>query len=412
MGESKPNVESRFRYDSLKKSEVFFWLGFWTLYIKFFVQSISIFNADELILRFLLLFGSLFLIIRFLCLLSSRSIGFFATVGILLGLLSYAMSGETILFTTILIVVSAYSISVQTILREWTRVTGCILAIMTIAYVVSRALGITVGNVFVNIGGSSEIRNALFFVHPNYCAVVFFAWAIALSCRKDLHAGIKITALILSGIAIRYIAGSRTSAVCLLLFCLLCLLLRWWQSHYMRGFYRFCSISLIVLPLLLALLTFWIASFWFTGPSFSQSISNFLTGRPALWWAQWNFVGLTVFGQHAFTGVISIRGTMHDIHTVDGMYASFLFNIGLSGFIWLILSIFRTIKSRKRDDIDFIYISALLSIFILGFTEWHSANVIVCIPLILLSTSAQPLKNLSYGARRQKKNRLERVEIK
>lgn len=147
---------------------------------------------------------------------------------------------------------------------------------------------------------------------------------------------------------------------------------------------------IVAVPLVLFLFTLWISAIWFMGPNFSQAASDFLTGRPALWWAQWNYAGLTVFGHHAFEGVLLIRGTFHDIHTVDGMYASFLFNLGVAGFAWLLVLAWRAFK--LKEGIDPIFAAALIAIFIFAFTEWHAVNAAVCAPLILLSRGMVPIE--------------------
>ena len=87
-----------------------------------------------------------------------------------------------------------------------------------------------------------------------------------------------------------------------------------------------------------------------------------------------------------------IRGTIHDIHTVDGMYASFLFNIGIAGFAWILVLVKRFFAwGGVREPI---YVAALLTTFIFGFTEWHAMNAVVCVPLILL---AEGLRNAEKG---------------
>lgn len=373
-------------------SSVLFWLGFWSLFVKFFLESIILFESFEALLKVFQLFGCAFLLLRTVVLVIKGSSSGLGLVGVCLGILSYLLSGESVLLTTSLILSAAYEIDFQAIIRSWARAVTVILVSMLCIYVVAGVLGESVGKTWLNIGGISSSRGALLFVHPNYCAAVFFVWAMAMWCRFDVGLEVKI---LVGGIATSvffYIAGSRTSAVSLLLFFMFVFILKVWKRRSCRSFSKWAPRFTLGIPLMLFLLTYWISAIWFTGPAFSQTASDFLTGRPALWWAQWNYSGLSIFGHHAFEGIVLIRGTIHDIHTVDGMYASFLFNIGIAGFAWILVLVKRFFAwGGVREPI---YVAALLTTFIFGFTEWHAMNAVVCVPLILL---AEGLRNAEKG---------------
>lgn len=365
------------------KSAVFFWLGFWALFAKFFLQGIVLVEVDKIVLDVLLLFGCAFLGIRAVILPMEGQASGLGLVGICLGLLSYVLSGESVLLTTSLLLTAAYKIDIYTILRCWTRAVTAIIVLMLWAYIVSLFIGFTVGKTWIDIGGLSSIRGALFFSHPNYCAAVFSAWAMAMFCRRDTRWVMKLITAAIAMAVIIVIAGSRTSLVSLCIFFVVAAAFTSWRKRNGDSFTRWFSCIVVAVPLFLAVFTFWISAFWFPGPDFNQALSDFLTGRPALWWAQWDCAGLTLFGHHAFTGNVLIRGTVYDIHTVDGAYASFLFNIGIAGFIWLLVLAFRAFNHRNTTDP--IWAAALIAIFVFGFTEWHAINAILFTPLIFLS---------------------------
>ena len=232
-----------------KKSEVFFWLGFWILFAKFFLQSIVIFEIPDEI--------------------------------------SYFLSGESVLLTTALVITSAYGIDYQKILRCWVLAVSSILVIMMLTYLSAFLLGDSIGLTWTNIGGMSSQRGALLFSHPNYCAVVFFAWAMSVWCLKGMSHFLKITAGFLALIIIIFITGSRTSALSLCAFFGIYFIFHFWESRRIESFKRFIPKLLPFLPLMLCILTFWISAVWFMSPHFNQKISDLFTGRPALWWAQW-----------------------------------------------------------------------------------------------------------------------------
>lgn len=366
-----------------KKSDVFFWFGFWILFAKFFLQAIIIFEIPDEIFRVFLLFGITFLGIRTALLVLEGKCSWMATLGVCLGVLSYFLSRESVLLTTTLVITSSYGIEYQKILRYWVLAVSSILLFMMFSYFAALLLGDSIGLTWTNIGGMSSQRGALLFSHPNYCAVVFLAWAMSVWCLKGASHFLKLTAGFLALIVIIFITGSRTSALSLCAFFVIYFIFHFWESRRIESFKRFIPKLLPLLPLMLCLLTFWMSAVWFTSPHFKQEISDLFTGRPALWWAQWYYAGLTLFGHHAFEGTLLIRGDYHVISTVDGMYASLLYNIGIAGFVW-ILSLISKINSFgfRLDATD---AAALSAVFILGFTEWHALNAIVFIPLALLS---------------------------
>lgn len=377
-----------------KKSEVFFWFGFWILFAKFFLQSIVIFEIPDEIFRVFLLFGIAFLVIRTGLLILEDECSWMAALGVCLGVFSYFLSGESVLLTTALVITSAYGIDYQKILRCWVLAVSSILAIMMFTYFAALLLGDSIGLTWTNIGGMSSQRGALLFSHPNYCAVVFFAWAMSVWCLKGMSHFLKITAGLLALIIIIFITGSRTSALSLCAFFAIFFIFHFWESRRKVSFGRFIPKLLPFLPLMLCLLTFWISAVWFMSPHFKQEISDLFTGRPALWWAQWNYAGLTLFGHHAYEGTLLIRGDYHVISTVDGMYASLLYNIGIAGFIWILALISKINSFGFR--LDATVAAALFAVLILGFTEWHALNAIVFIPLALLSIGVTSQKHDTF----------------
>ncbi|WP_147334503.1 MULTISPECIES: hypothetical protein [unclassified Collinsella] len=372
------------------RSSVFFWMGFWVLFAKFFLQATVFVAVEGAFAKVLLLFGCAFLAFRVAVLFLEGHSSGLGIIGICLGTVSYVLSGESVLLTTSLLLTAAYEIDPQSILKCWSRAVTAIIVLMIWTYVIARLMGVTIGLQWSDIGGLSSNRSALFFIHPNYCAAVFFAWAMAMFCRTDVHIALRGIVGAISTSVIVAVAGSRTSAASLLLFYALVVVLTAWSNRAGSGFVKWVPRVIVAVPLVLFLFTLWISAIWFMGPNFSQAASDFLTGRPALWWAQWNYAGLTVFGHHAFEGVLLIRGSFHDIHTVDGMYASFLFNMGVAGFAWLLVLAWRAFK--LKEGIDPIFAAALIAIFIFAFTEWHAVNAAVCAPLILLSRGMVPIE--------------------
>ena len=220
----------------MDKSSVLFWLGFWSLFVKFFLESIILFESFEAILKVFQLFGCAFLLLRTVVLVIKGSSSGLGLVGVCLGILSYLLSGESVLLTTSLILSAAYGIDFQTIIRFWARAVTVILVSMLCIYVVAGVLGESVGKTWLNIGGISSSRGALLFVHPNYCAAVFFVWAMAMWCRFDVGLEVKILVGGIATLVIFYIAGSRTSAVSLLLFFMFVFILKAWKRRSCRSF--------------------------------------------------------------------------------------------------------------------------------------------------------------------------------
>lgn len=364
-----------------EKTRYLFWLGFWLLLAKFILQSTVFIKVDELFLKFLLLFGILFLVMRVAFMVGEHEHPVLVGVTLVIAAMSYALSGETILLTTFLVIFGAAGIGSQKILGAWLKVVGVLLSIMLLAYAVEQMSGYSSGMVFKDIGGFSSERNALYFNHPNYCAAFFFAFALAFMCRRGVSIPAKVLIYLGCLSVIYFIAASRTSALTLMLFSVFVLVLKLLKSKRLFVVERGAA---FMVPIFLMLLTLWIAVYWYTSSFYSQSLNDLLTGRPTLWWAQWSNVGFSLFGQRAFTGQVITYGTIHSVSTIDSFYSYMIFNAGIAGFICILVLYWRWLRT-SFSEIAIVQIAALMAVWTFGFCEWHAINVLVCIPLVMFA---------------------------
>lgn len=371
-----------------QKSLPLFWLGFWLLFIKFLWQATVVVPVDEMVLRVLLLWGMAFLALRIAVLLPHYKRRVLVVGSLLVAAISYALSGETVLLSTLLVVFAATGVGAQNVIRAWCRAVAPVLVLMLVCYGVAELMGETIGETFSDIGGLRDARSALFFVHPNYCGAFFFSYAIGQCLRKDVSVPMKVICYLGSLAVIYFITGSRTSTLSLLSYPVFALALRIAFGRIGESAAKGMSIIIVLVPVLLAVFTCWLSSYWFTSPMFSQGLSDLLTGRPALWWAQYNYAGLTLLGQPAFQGTVLVRGTYHEVATVDGMYSSFLYNIGLVGFLCILVLFYLWARRAKSSELELMS-AAILALFLFGFCEWHAANALVCIPLLLLGDAVE-----------------------
>lgn len=371
-----------------QKSLPLFWLGFWLLFIKFLWQATVVVPVDEMVLRLLLLWGMAFLALRIAVLLPYYKRRALVMGSLLASAVSYVLSGETVLLTTLLVVFAATGVGAQKVIRAWCRAVAPVLVLMLACYGMAELMGETVGETFSDIGGLRDMRGALFFIHPNYCGAYFFSYAIGQCLRKDVSAPMKVVCYLGSLAVIYFITGSRTSTLSLLSYPALALGLRIAFGRIGERAAKGTSIIVVLVPVLLTVFTYWLGSYWFTSPMFSQGLSDLLTGRPALWWAQYNYAGLTLFGQPAFQGTVLVHGTYHEVTTIDGMYSSFLYNIGLVGFLCILALLYLWARRAKSNELELMS-AAVLTLFLFGFCEWHAANALVCIPLLLLGDAME-----------------------
>ena len=75
----------------MDKSSILFWLGFWSLFVKFFLESIILFESFETILKVFQLFGCAFLLLRTVVLAIKGSSSGLGLMGVSLGILSYLL---------------------------------------------------------------------------------------------------------------------------------------------------------------------------------------------------------------------------------------------------------------------------------------------------------------------------------
>ena len=164
------------------RSSVFFWMGFWVLFAKFFLQATVFVAVEGAFAKVLLLFGCAFLAFRVAVLFLEGHSSGLGIIGICLGTVSYVLSGESVLLTTSLLLTAAYEIDPQSILKCWSRAVTAIIVLMIWTYVIARLMGVTIGLQWSDIGGLSSNRSALFFIHPNYCAAVGYGHVLSNGC--------------------------------------------------------------------------------------------------------------------------------------------------------------------------------------------------------------------------------------
>lgn len=371
-----------------QKSLPLFWFGFWLLFIKFLWQATVVVPVDEMVLKVLLLWGMAFLALRIAVLLPHYKSRAFVVGSLLVAAISYVLSGETVLLSTLLVVFAATGVGAQKVIRAWCRAVVPVFVLMLACYGVAELMDEAVGVTFSDIGGLRDTRGALFFIHPNYCGAYFFSYAIGQCLRKDVSVPMKVSCYLVSLTVIYFITGSRTSTLSLLSYPVFAFALRIVFGRIGERAAKGTSIVIALVPVLLAVFTYWLGSYWFTSPMFSQGLSDLLTGRPTLWWAQYNFAGLTLLGQPAFQGTVLVRGTYHEVATVDGMYSSFLYNIGLVGFLCILVLFHLWARRAKSNELELMS-AAVLALFLFGFCEWHAANALVCTPLLLLGDAVE-----------------------
>lgn len=360
-----------------------FWPGFVLLVLKFLLESIPVIGVPDVILTVFLGLGCAFLALKILAVYNRFERPSFVLAGLFCAALSYIMSGETVLLTTLLVIFASFGVSSQDIIRLWCWLIFPVIVSMLFLFLVEWFIGGGLASeTFKGIGGFRTSRSALWFGHPNTCAGYCVALALAYATRKDVSQLFKVTVFIGSFLVVFLITGSRTSTFCLLAFLFFYLLTTYVHSKRVQGIaFRFVWLT----PILLALVTLFISSYWFAN-MYSWQINDLLSGRPSLWWAQWSQVGLTLFGQYPFEGFLVIKGLATNIVTVDGAYASLLFNLGFAGSLCFLLLFKRWANdmSISRTNAD---ASALAAAAVAGFTEWAAINCCVFVVLLLLGDS-------------------------
>lgn len=360
-----------------------FWPGFVLLVLKFLLESIPIIGVPNAFLTVLLGLGCAFLALKVLAVCNKYSRPSFVLTALFCATLAYVLSGETVLLTTLLVIFASVEVSSQDVIRLWCWMIFPVLTLMLILFLIELFPGIDLASgTFNAIGGFRAVRSSLWFGHPNTCAGYFVALALAYATRIDVSRLFKVTVFAISFFVVFFITGSRTSTMSMLAFLLFYLFSLYGNARSAQKYsFRFVWMT----PIIIAVITLFISSYWFS-EMYSWQFDNLLSGRPSLWWAQWSQVGLTFFGQHSFVGPLVIKSLAMNIVTVDGAYASLLFNLGLAGaFCFLLL--FKhwasdTLIARSNTSA-----AALAAVAVAGFTEWAALNCCVFVVLLLLGDS-------------------------
>lgn len=360
-------------------SRLLFCIGFYLLYAKVFSSLTTLFTLPQLADNTLLVSGSAFLFlhcIKNLDRYKGRVVPL--TISLIVGLYVYMATGETAPFIFILVAVSASTAGDgKWLIGLWIKVTGALIAFLAVAYII-----VLIGDpdsldvVYRSDDGViARTRYSFFFRHPNLVSALCMMLICGyLYLRSGRITGVTVVGSILLSAIVFMFTDSRTS------FLLSCLAPFLFLIQQRTGFFgrRRGRRLMLALPVMLFILTLLVS-----GPLYSSTLGDLLTGRVWLWHVCFDNQGVSFFGQpFRSVSAVTLYGYTGTASTLDSFYASSLFVFGLlfcavfCSFYW---SCLMSLKSTLAPEY-----CILLVMLLFGITEVHVLNLVASPGMLLL----------------------------
>lgn len=377
------SMARRSRYAAIP---AFFTIGFTLLYIRVFVNQVTVVSLPYLLDIGLLIAGAFFLFAHCFERIDAYGKNMGWVLAILLGTAYlYAVTGETAPFVVALVLVSAASLdNVLFTVKLWFALTAGLAALLVVVY--SAVLLMHPDSLLYfyrrENGYLASTRLSFFFNHPNMAAALALSLlGVILLFKSERFRFLENVVLLGIALTVFFTTGSRTSFILMLVL----ITLFWLQNVFSildRPSIRFL---LKLLPIALFVVTYLLA-----GPIYTPERGGWFTGRVWLWHVCLQNQGPTLLGQ-AFqpSTAVTLNGWLGTASTLDSFYADCIFEYGL---LFSCLFCYLVWKSFSIET-DYMHNAAPLIVVMLlfGFCEGHVLNIVICPALYLMIPAIRDL---------------------
>lgn len=280
----------------------------------------------------------------------------------ILGIISYLSSSNFMILAIVLLIFSCINQDFKEILKIDLIIKLCLLLIVVLSYLFGFTEQLLVTR-------ESFIRNSFGFFHPNvfamYLTIILMEYSYLR--KKENLLPVYLLALLL-GIFIFFLVDSRTSEICLIVFCLMLFvekkLICSQKQHKLLGFMeKNLYIILFILSMVATIM-------FINGVPFIYKVDGMLSGRIWLQSLIYNKYQITLFGN-----------TVDFFSTLDNIYIRTVLVFGIFGVIMLYVVNKKNIELAIRKK-DFIYLAIILTMLFYGLME-HISQDICFSPFIL-----------------------------
>lgn len=363
----------------IKKNEILFFIGLYILLFRMICNSTTFIELSSLSQKLLLISGVSFLLLKIL--IDTKKISKLLKYFIILTLLflNYQLCGESIIFTTFLIIVASKNIELKKIIKVLCVTLGSVLLFSIFMYIVAYIFDAEILHYNIRkVEGTTQVRHTFFFAHANtFSNILCWTYFMYLYYKYEKIGALDNIILCLIALFIYIFPNSRTTAIIMILF----LFVLW-------GYKKFKDTKIVMFAaknmwIICALVSVICLALHNNGVV--QKIDTMLSGRINLGYQVYNLYGIAWLGHYVPVGcAIQISQTRWIMSLViDNLYYRLIFYYGIVMTIFWTYMMTKMLSKqvKEKNDKNVVFL-VLLCLF--GLMETMSLQVMVAFPLFLM----------------------------
>ena len=366
-----------------KAYDVIYFIGVFLLQIRLFDSYSNLFAINYSVTKVFLLIGILCILIKILSVKEKVTIYFLKIAIILLGMITYIKSDNTIFLIVILVTLGAKDIN-KKVLVKYLFVTNLLYVLINVfEYLLRMILNPeTLKLIYIVKDGEMVKRHTFNFIHSNsFAAFIFWVYMMYVYLYDDKRKKyINICITLIVAIFIYFYTYSYTTSLMLIIFIFLYYFYRNSKFFYSR-ISRFVFKNFITIMCLVMLVTI---VFYYT--NLIQIMDNLLTNRIRLARFAYEYFGIGILGTNIYSiyHPVAIGDfIMGSFRFLDGGYYNLILRSGILAtcvFLYYVRkAMSRLFKNNQNREIVLLVICAIFAI-----TETIAFDPLIAFPLVFI----------------------------
>ena len=372
--------------NKFKAYDTIYFLGVFLLQIRFFDAYSRLITINSSLTKLFLLIGSLCIVIKILSVREKMSIYFLKVCMILLGVITYIKSKNTLFLVFILVILGAKDINKRAVIK-YLFITNLLYVLINVFEYLTRMIfnPSTLNLIYIVKNDQTVKRYTFNFIHSNtFAAFIFWIYMMYIYLyehKRNNYINICITLIV--AIFIYFSTYSYTTSLMLVIFIIL-------HYFYEKSKIFYSKVSKFILKnFIIIMCLIMLGTIIFYDSSLVQIIDNLMTNRVRLARFAYEYYGIGIFGTNILPIYHSVTigdFIMGSFEYLDGGYYNLMLRSGiLATCVFLYYTkkaLSRLFKNKQNKEIIFLIICAIFSI-----SETIAFDPLITFPLIFIFDS-------------------------
>ena len=372
--------------NKFKAYDTIYFLGVFLLQIRFFDAYSRLITINSSLTKLFLLIGSLCIVIKILSVREKMSIYFLKVCMILLGVITYIKSKNTLFLVFILVTLGAKDINKRAVIK-YLFITNLLYVLINVFEYLTRMIfnPSTLNLIYIVKNDQMVKRYTFNFIHSNtFAAFIFWIYMMYIYLyehKRNNYINICITLVV--AIFIYFSTYSYTTSLMLVIFIIL-------HYFYEKSKIFYSKVSKFILKnFIIIMCLIMLGTIIFYDSSLVQIIDNLMTNRVRLARFAYEYYGIGIFGTNILPIYHSVTigdFIMGSFEYLDGGYYNLMLRSGILAICVFLYytkkAISRLFKNKQNKEIIFLIICAIFSI-----SETIAFDPLITFPLIFIFDS-------------------------